>query len=412
MLKSPEEYLSALEFDSGDHAAGKPELSAGERAFVEKYLGQAALEQLPEVTPEPEPLLMPDPAPRLQVLPALPPTRPHMPPALQIVVAPASVSLEVVEPSPSPDAPVPDTTIVEETPDLPVDQAACTDTIPAPVAEAVQTSGADEADVAAGVRAQEVTATATERIAVATDEVSVAEDATATPAKIATDATTAATVETVADKDQVTDLPEETAVSLTDALETSASPADLAAPTELRDDVACADYMAPTLSSQAGVARTEVLLKDKLRQQAEVQLVSFFVSGQIFLLPVEGIQEVLRHMELIKVPQAPDFVAGVINLRGHVTPVVYLSALLTNDEVRPYDRDNFIIITGTEQLRLGLIIDKVSSMHMVPQNKFIWNPESKLADAAEFLNAIVDLDDRVCGMVAPEAITRLILPEA
>ena len=50
-------------------------------------------------------------------------------------------------------------------------------------------------------------------------------------------------------------------------------------------------------------------------------------------------------------------------------------------------------------------------MHIVPQNKIIWNPESKLADAAEFLNAIVDLDDKVCGLVSPETIIKMILPE-
>lgn len=161
---------------------------------------------------------------------------------------------------------------------------------------------------------------------------------------------------------------------------------------------------------QNASAPVELSLKESMRKLPEVQVVSFFINGQLFLLPVEGIQEVLRHMELIRIPQAPPFVAGVINLRGKVTPLVHLSAILTNMTEYNYDPDkNFIIICGTEPLQVGLIIDRINSMHMLSQDKIIWNPESKLGDAADFLYAIVDLDEKVCGMVAPELITKKIL---
>ena len=45
----------------------------------------------------------------------------------------------------------------------------------------------------------------------------------------------------------------------------------------------------------------------------------------------------------------------------------------------------------------------------MPQKKIIWNAEAKLGDAAEFLCAIADLDDKVCGIVAPENIAQKIL---
>ena len=54
-------------------------------------------------------------------------------------------------------------------------------------------------------------------------------------------------------------------------------------------------------------------MKDILKKQEIIQMVSFYVEGQLYLLPVAGIQEVLRHMELVKIPLAPHFVAGAIN---------------------------------------------------------------------------------------------------
>ncbi len=46
-------------------------------------------------------------------------------------------------------------------------------------------------------------------------------------------------------------------------------------------------------------------MKDILKKQEIIQMVSFYVEGQLYLLPVAGIQEVLRHMELVKIPLAP-----------------------------------------------------------------------------------------------------------
>lgn len=149
-------------------------------------------------------------------------------------------------------------------------------------------------------------------------------------------------------------------------------------------------------------------LRDLLQAEARVQMVSFFVQEQLFLLPVAGIQEVLRHIERVKVPLAPSFVAGVINLRGRVTPLILLAGLLTL-RGGEYTERNSIIICGTDRLQLGLIVDKVHTMHMVEQEKILWNVESKLGESADFLCGVVDLDDHVCGIVAPELITQRLL---
>ena len=149
-------------------------------------------------------------------------------------------------------------------------------------------------------------------------------------------------------------------------------------------------------------------LRERLQGEARVQMVSFYVQDQLFLLPVAGIQEVLRHIELVKVPMAPSFVAGVINLRGRVTPLILLAGLLTLAGGEYTERSS-IIVCGADMLQLGLIVDRVHTMHMVEQEKILWNVESKLGESADFLCGVVDLDDHVCGIVAPEMITQRLL---
>lgn len=163
------------------------------------------------------------------------------------------------------------------------------------------------------------------------------------------------------------------------------------------------------VAREAEAATPRLSLKQRLRNEARVQMVSFFVREQTFLLPVAAIQEVLRHMPLVRLPLAPQFVAGVVNLRGRVTPLLHLDALLTLARDYRYTPQSFIIVCSAEQMQLGLIIDKVQTIHTVEQDKITWNAEIQLGASADFLCGIADINDHVCGIVAPDMIVQKLL---
>lgn len=150
-------------------------------------------------------------------------------------------------------------------------------------------------------------------------------------------------------------------------------------------------------------------IRSQMRQLDNVQMVSFLIRGQIFLVPVIGIQEVLRYMPIVRLPQAPRFIAGVVNLRGRVTPLLHLDALLTDASSYKYTPDSFIIICITNELQLGLIVDKINTMHFIAQKDIIWNAEPQLGSSAEFLCGIVDINTKVCGILDAEKISQQIL---
>lgn len=347
MLKSPEQYLLGLAFEPPEAEAADASLKPGERAFIEKYLGSAALEKLPRLEPEPVPL--PEPA---MLMPA--PVRKPAPvlEVPRIIVAPAP---EIAVISPEEKFLPLETALLEET-DTGEDA-------PAPVPTGLETVREEKLLQEEALKEEVVQETA------------------------ARDTTIQET--TLRER-----LVQETApgTELVQKAQTPPAQAVLQTPAPL-----------------AGAQPLVESLRERMKEAEEIQMVSFYVSGQLFLLPVAGIQEVLRHMELVKVPQAPPFVAGAINLRGHVMPLVHLSALLTTSQTCHYDKQSFIIVCGSDDLRVGLIIDRVNSMHMLPKDKLIWNVEARLGEAAECLCAIANLNDRVCGIVDPDMVAKKIL---
>lgn len=157
------------------------------------------------------------------------------------------------------------------------------------------------------------------------------------------------------------------------------------------------------------VPKAAVPLKLRLAAQDKVQMVSFYVREQIFLLPVCVIVEVLRHMPLTRLPMAPPFVAGVVNLRGRVTPLLHLDALLTLEQQYRYAPGNFIVVCNGKDMQLGFIVDKIHTMYMVDQQKINWNAENQLGASADFLCGLAEVGEHLHGIIDPEIIVEKLL---
>lgn len=159
------------------------------------------------------------------------------------------------------------------------------------------------------------------------------------------------------------------------------------------------------------VANTEAAdpLKTLLTAQEKVQMVSFYVREQIFLLPVCVIVEVLRYIPLTRLPMAPPFVAGVVNLRGRVTPLLHLDALLTLEQQYRYGPGSFIVVCSGKDMQIGFIVDKIHTMYMIEQQKINWNAENQLGSSADFLCGLAEVGDHLHGIIDPEVIVERLL---
>jgi purine-binding chemotaxis protein CheW len=96
-----------------------------------------------------------------------------------------------------------------------------------------------------------------------------------------------------------------------------------------------------------------------------MQLISFRVGNEDFGLDIGRVQEIIRIQQLTRVPDSPDFVSGVISLRGHVIPVIALRKRFGLEEVDS-DKDTRILVTEINGDVFGFIVDSVSEVLHIP----------------------------------------------
>lgn len=125
-----------------------------------------------------------------------------------------------------------------------------------------------------------------------------------------------------------------------------------------------------------------------------LQLVSFKIGAEEFGIDILKVNEINRMMTLTKVPNAPSFVDGVVNLRGRVIPVINLRTKLSLPR-KEYDRNSRIIVVELEGRTIGFIVDEVSEVLRIPKNITEKPPEMVSGINAAFITAIGKLEDRL-----------------
>jgi purine-binding chemotaxis protein CheW len=93
----------------------------------------------------------------------------------------------------------------------------------------------------------------------------------------------------------------------------------------------------------------------------DLQLVGIRVGRETFGLPISLVREIVRVPEITSVPNAPDYIEGVINLRGRIIPVVDLRKRFGEKVTEP-NKKNRIVVVELESRRIGLIVNSASEV--------------------------------------------------
>lgn len=127
----------------------------------------------------------------------------------------------------------------------------------------------------------------------------------------------------------------------------------------------------------------------------ELETLAFRLGSEEYLVMVDEVKEVLKMRDLTPVPHAPDYVPGVISLRGTVLPVIDLAKRLG---LAPGARDekSRIIVVGIDDEDAGLIVDRVTSVVRFLPDAIQPAPETVAQGAgAEYLKGIVRKDGKL-----------------
>ncbi len=124
------------------------------------------------------------------------------------------------------------------------------------------------------------------------------------------------------------------------------------------------------------------------------ELITCEVAGQLFGLDIMAVREIRAWTPATPLPQVPDFVSGVVNLRGTVLPVVDLAARLGWAATEATPR-HAIIVVQLGGKTMGLIVDSVSDIVTLPKDSLQQPPTSEEEDVARFLQGLAALGDRM-----------------
>ena len=124
-----------------------------------------------------------------------------------------------------------------------------------------------------------------------------------------------------------------------------------------------------------------------------LQIVSFRVGTEEFGLDILRVQEIIRPQHLTRVPNSPDFVDGVINLRGQVIPVIALRKRFGLEE-SARDNQSRIVVLEVQNMVLGFIVDSVPEVLRIPPSTVVVPPNFGKADR-DYVSGVAKLDDRL-----------------
>lgn len=140
-------------------------------------------------------------------------------------------------------------------------------------------------------------------------------------------------------------------------------------------------------------------LETQKKDASEIlQLVTFLIGNEEYAVDILYVQEINRMIPITKVPNSPDFVEGVINLRGRVIPVIDLRTKLGLQK-KEHDQNTRIIVIEVQTNTLGFIVDAVREVLRIPASITEAPPELASGIDSEFIKSVGKLEDRLLILI-------------
>jgi len=122
------------------------------------------------------------------------------------------------------------------------------------------------------------------------------------------------------------------------------------------------------------------------------EVIAFRVHGDEYCVDIMSVREIRGWTPATRLPHAPPFVRGVINLRGAVLPIIDLAARLGFPETEPSER-NVIIVAQMEGQLFGLLVDAVSDIMSITADDLQPTPNVGSEQARTFIKNVIARDE-------------------
>lgn len=133
-------------------------------------------------------------------------------------------------------------------------------------------------------------------------------------------------------------------------------------------------------------------------QQQDLELLAFRVGEQEYSVDIMTVREIRGWSPATPLPHAPDYVCGVINLRGAVLPIIDLSARLGMQAIEATSR-NVIIVMQVANQTVGILVDAVSDILTILKSDIQPPPEMTGSMGHAFISGLTIVEDRMIRVI-------------
>ncbi|VAW78585.1 Positive regulator of CheA protein activity (CheW) [hydrothermal vent metagenome] len=148
------------------------------------------------------------------------------------------------------------------------------------------------------------------------------------------------------------------------------------------------------------------------------QFLTFELNQEIYGVNILGIKEIIDYGSITKVPMVSDCIAGVINLRGSVVPVINLASRFSQTSANRTKKSSVIIVEityETEKMEVGIAVDVVNEVIDVRESEIEPSPSFGTKIRSDFISGMAKVKDELLVMLNVEkvlSVTELSLLES
>jgi purine-binding chemotaxis protein CheW len=138
----------------------------------------------------------------------------------------------------------------------------------------------------------------------------------------------------------------------------------------------------------------------------DLHVVGFRVGDETFGVPVRAVHEIMRVPEITAMPEAPDSIRGVVNLRGKIIPVLDLRKRFGISVVDTHKK-NRVLVTEVGDKLVGMIVDEASALLKIPLSQIEQPPNLFEDGEISYVTGVGKVDNRLIVLID---LTKVILP--
>jgi purine-binding chemotaxis protein CheW len=137
-----------------------------------------------------------------------------------------------------------------------------------------------------------------------------------------------------------------------------------------------------------------------------IELATFYVGDALCGMDILNIQEINKLMEMTKVPQAPDYMIGILNLRGQIVTIIDLGQKLGLGAVEISNESRNIIINAPGE-HVGLLVTRISDVVMADPEKIESAPANMSGIQGGFFTGVYKTENKLIGILDIKEVLRL-----